>query len=431
MKIVNTEIKDKKLIMTVEVDNKEWKKVIDKEVQKASKDVKVDGFRAGKAPKSEILKRINMPQVLYFAANDMANVTLKDVVESKEFDNSKIDAYPTPSLEIEKLSEEELVLKYIFVEFPKAEVGDYKKMKINIISPKVTDEEVDAEIDRLLSKEKMYAKKGGKIENGDLAIFDFKGFIDGKEFPGGTAEKYELEIGSKMFIPGFEEQMLGIGEGEEKELKLSFPKDYHARDFAGKDVTFKVKVHEIKSVTKPKLDDEFVKNLKFGEVDTVAKLKDYIKTNMFKFKTQNANEQNIMEVNRGLIEITKIDEIPEIIIDDEARKIKNQLNQRLKQMQMKLEDYAKMTGKTLEDFDQEIKQQAKNNIIVYAALEVISEKEKITIDDKALEEKYAELSKYYHSSIEDVKKSIDKDLLSELLLNELTIQKIISYYISK
>lgn len=431
MKIINNEIKDKKLIMTVEVDNQEWKKIIDKEIQKASKDVKIDGFRAGKAPKSEVLKRLNMPQILYFAANDMANITLKDVIDSKEFENAKIDAYPTPSLEIDKLSEEELVLKYIFVEFPKAKVGDYKKMKINITSPKVTDEEVNAEIDRLISKEKMYAKKSGKIENGDLAIFDFKGFIDGKEFPGGTAEKYELEIGSKMFIPGFEEQMIGIAEGEEKDLNLSFPKDYHARDFAGKDVTFKVKVHEIKSVTKPKLDDSFVKTLKLKDVDTVPKLKDYIKTNIFRFKTQSANEQNIMEVNKGLIAITKIDEIPQIIIDDEARKIKNQLTQRLKQMQMKLEDYAKMTGKTLEDFENEIKQQAKNNVIVYAALEVISEEEKITIKDKDLEEKYEELSKYYHSPVEEVKKTIDKDLLSELLLNELTIQKIISYYIEK
>ncbi len=431
MKIIKSEIKDKKLILTVEADKAVWKKTINKEIESASKNVKVDGFRAGKAPKSEVLKRINMPQVLYYAANSMANTTLKAVVESKEFLDAKIDAYPVPSLDIEKLDEEEVVFKYSFVEFPKAKVGDYKKMNIKIETPSVTDEEVDAEIKRLLSKEKMYNKKSGKIEKGDLAIFDFKGFIDGEQFPGGTAEKYELEIGSNSFIPGFEDQMVGLGEGEEKDLKLSFPKDYHARDFAGKDVTFNVKVHEIKSVTTPKLDDAFAKSLKLHDVDTVDKLKDYIKSNIFRFKTQTANEQNIMEVNKGLIEITKIDEIPEIIIDDESRKIKSQLTQRLSQMQMKLEDYAKMIGKTLEDFDNEIKQQAKNNVIVYAALEVISEDEKIEVTDKALEEKYEELSKYYHSPVEDIKKSIDKDLLSELLLNELTIQKIISYYIKK
>ena len=431
MKIIKSEIKDKKLILTVEADKKIWKKTIDKEIENASKNIKIDGFRAGKAPKSEVLKRVNMPQVLYLAANSVANNTLKEVVETKEFLDAKIDAYPTPTLDIEKIDEEEVIFKYIFVEFPKANVGDYKKMDIKIETPNVSDEEVETEVNRLLSKEKMYSKKTGKIAKGDLAIFDFKGFIEGEQFPGGTAEKYELEIGSNSFIPGFEDQMIGLGEGEEKDLKLSFPKDYHARDFAGKDVTFQVKVHEIKSVETPKLDDAFVKNLKLHDVDTVAKLKDYIKTNIFRFKTQTANEQNIMEVNKGLIAITKIDEIPEIIIDDESKKIKNQLTQRLAQMQMKIEDYAKMTGKTLEDFDNEIKQQAKNNVIVYAALEVISEKEKIVVDDKALEEKYVELSKYYHSSIEDIKKSVDKDLLSELLLNELTIQKIISYYIKK
>ncbi len=431
MKIIKSEIKDKQLKMTVAADDKAWTSAINKEVTKASKDIKIKGFRPGKAPKSEVLKNLNMPQVLYYAAINISNQMLKEVLDSKEFDEADIDAYPTPSLEIEKIDEKELVILYVFYAFPSATVGDYKKMKVDIITPEVTDKEVDEELQRMLSKEKMYVKKDGPIAKGDAAIFDFNGFIDNKEFPGGKADNYQLEIGSETFIPGFEDQMIGLKAGEEKSLHLTFPKDYHARDFAGKEVVFEVKVHEVKSVKTPKLDDNFVASLNFGEVKTVQGLKDYIKQNIFRFKTQEANQQNVMSVNKALVEITKIDEIPSIIIDDEAKKIKTQLEQRLMQMGIRLEDYAKMTGKTIEDFEKEIKEQAKNNIIVYAALEKIADVEKVKVTDKEIDEKYEEIAKIYHQPIEDVKKTVDKDLLSELLLNELTIQKVISYHLKK
>ncbi len=426
MKVIKSEIKDKQLMMTVAVDQKDWKAAIDKEVNKASKNVKVNGFRPGKAPKAEVLKHLNMPEILMHAATIVANGTLKDVLDSKEYEDAKINSYPTPALDITKISETELELVYTFYEFPEATVGDYTKMKVDIITPTVTDKEVDEEINRLLSREKMFSKKDGAIAKGDVAIFDFEGYIDGEQFPGGTAEKYELEIGSETFIPGFEDQMIGLKAGH-----LSFPKDYHARDFAGKEVIFKVKVHEVKSVTMPKLDDAFVKSLKIGEIKDVKGLKDYIKTNIFRFKTQDANEKNVMAINKALVGITKMTEIPQIIIDDEARKIRTQLNQRLSQMNIKLEDYAKMTGKTMDDFNKEILEQAKNNIIVYGALDKISEKEKVEVTDKELNAKYEELATIYRAPVEEIKKSLDKDLLSELLLNELTIQKIISYYLKK
>lgn len=431
MKIIKNEIKDKKLILTVEVESTNWKKLIEKEVTKASKNVKVDGFRAGKAPLKEIKKRLNMPQILLDAATNQANIILNDVLNSKEFEEAAINAYPTPQLDIEKINEEELVLIYTFEEFPIAKVGDYKKMKVDIIIPKVEDSEVEKEIENLLSKEKMFVKKTGKLAKGDLAIFDFDGYIDDKPFPGGSAKKYELEIGSNTFIPGFEDQMVGLASGEEKDLNLSFPKDYHARDFAGKNVLFKVKLHEIKGINKPTLDDNFVKGLKINNVKTVNELRDYLKTNIFRFKTNDANEKNVMAINKGLVEITKIDQIPQIIINDEAKKIRNQLNQRLAQMQMKLEDYARMTGKTIADFDQEILEQAKNNVIVYAALDEISKKEKIEVTEKDIDAKLDELAQIYHITKEEAKKTINNELLSELLLNEKTIQKVISYYTNK
>lgn len=429
MKIIKTEVKDKKVIVEVSADPKIWKQFQEKEMLNAAKNLKLDGFRKGKIPLAEAKKHIPAESVIINASRPMIDQIYGELNDSSEFDKITNEVYSTPSVEYKSVTTDELILLFIFFEFPKVKLGDYKKLKIEIIKPEVSDKEIDAEINSLLSKEKMFSTKdkSKSIELNDMVTFDFKGFIDNKEFPGGSAENYELEIGSKSFIPGFEEKMIGLKINEEKDLELSFPKDYQARDFAGKNVIFKVKIHTIKTSTTPKLDDAFVKTLKFDGVKNAIDLKNYIKTRIFDFKHQDANEKNIVAVNKAIVEICKIDSIPEIMLEDEKTKIKNQLNQRLSQMKMKLEDYAKMTNKTMKEFDDEIALQAHNNIIVYSAIDQIAEIEKIKVSTKELDTKYEELSKMYKMTPAEIKKSLNSELLTELLLNELTIQKIISY----
>lgn len=428
MKVNEIKKHDGKVSIFVEIDGKDWKSFVDKEVTNATKNVKIDGFRKGKVPPEKIKKHLNMQEVYLNSANVAIRETSIKIDQDKKVKELDVEVYPTPSVEIEEIDDKHLTYVLTYFETPQITIDNYKNLKVKLDIPIVTEKELERELNSLVNREKMISrKKDGKIEKGDEVVFDFTGFIDGKEFEGGKAEKFNLLIGSNRFIPGFEDGMIGLAEGEQKDINLTFPKDYHAKDFASKDVTFKVKIHEINKVTIPELNDEFAKSLKFKNVSNLKELKSYISSSIMTFKMQQSNQQNVVAINKAIFENAKYKDIPQVMIDDEADKISQQYKQQLNQMKVKEEDFLKMVNKTKEALWQEILQQAKSNVVVYGALDYIIKKEKITIADDVVKQRYNLLAQSYNRKVEDIKKNIDEETLKEILLHEKALLGVISW----
>lgn len=431
MQIKKIDKKEDKVICSIEIEPKTWADTITKFRLKAAKNVKLSGFRNGKVPQEVALKSVPAESVLVEAANHVINETIKEMDGNPKVKSIDADVFPTPTVEIAKdFSEKEIAFDIIYWIMPKVEIKDYKDLKINVISTEVSDKELKAEIDNLLAREKMLTEKSSKVlSKGDQATFDFTGFIDGKEFPGGKAEKYELEIGSGNFIPGFEDQMVGFKVGDEKEVKVAFPSDYHAKEMAGKKAVFKIKIHAVHTISKPALDEDFIKALKLPnkEIKTVAEFKSFLKENMQNYKKQQAYEQNITVLNNAIFEHAKYKNIPEVIIEDEMKQVEQQFNQKIQEMKFKIDDFLTMTGKSKEDFKKEIHEQAKKNVVVYGALDDIIAKEKIKIDDKTIESRYALLAQTYKKSEAEIKKLIEKEYLIEALTHEKVILELLEW----
>ncbi len=438
MNVTNIKEEKEKIVCSIELDSKEWAETIKKEKEKAAKKVKVPGFRPGKAPLAEAVKHVNIQAILLDAANKAIEDTVKKLDNNAELKKIDKEVFPTPSVEIgDKFDEKEFAFNVVYYVVPNITIDNYKKLGVELKQEKVTDEMVNNEIDSILAKEKMLTKKAdGTIAKGDSATFDFCGKVDGVAFPGGTAEKFELEIGSGQFIPGFEDQMIGMKVGEEKDLKVKFPKDYHADELAGKDAIFTVKVHEVNSVKKAELNEEIIKglNLPDKEIKTPAQFKKFLKENMEKYFEQRAYETNLPMINKAIYDNSKVDgkaikdaKIPEIMINEEKKEISRQFGIKLEQMGVKFEDFLKMVGKTKEDINKELENQAKQNVVVYGALDYIIEKEKISVSEKTINERYEAIAKGYGKKVEEVKKLIDPEVLKESLVHEDALLKIMEW----
>lgn len=428
MKVNGIKKEETKIKIEVLIEGKDWKNFIDKEIAQASKNLKIDGFRKGKVPPEKLKSHLNMQELLLTSANRAIREASVKIDDDKKVKDLDVEVYPTPSVEVKEIDEDHLKYELIYFKIPDITIDNYKNLKVDIEVPEIKTEEIDREIAALASREKMFSRKSeGKIIKGDDVVFDFIGYIDNKEFEGGKAEKFRLEIGSNRFIPGFEDGMIGLSEGEQKDINLKFPATYHVKEFADKDVTFKVKIHEIYDVKKPEINDEFAKSLKFKNVNDLNELKTYISNSILAFKLQQSNQKNIVAINKAIYEAAKYKEIPKVMIDDEAEKIDEQYKQQLLQMNVKEDDFLKMVNKTKESLRQEILEQAKSNVVVYGALDYIIEKESIKIDENAVNERYELLAKTYNRKVEDIKKTIDNETLKEILLHEKALLDVISW----
>ncbi len=432
MNIKEIKKEEDKVVIKIVSSGEEWKKAIDKEMKNACANLKIDGFRKGKVPISEAKKHLNMANILSNAANKAINNGVLEIDNDQKVKNLDVEVYPSPSVNVTDINESELVYDATYWINPKITIDNYKNLDVNIKTAEASNEEIDNEINALMNREKMLVPlANSKIENGHQVEFDFVGFIDGKEFPGGKAEKYKLEIGSKQFIPGFEEAMIGLKVGDEKDINISFPKTYHAKDLAGKPVTFKVKIHNINKVEKPVLDDKFVKSLKFNNVNTVDELRNFLANQIIAIKKQQFNQENIVQINKAIFNNSKYKTIPLVMIEDEKSKIYQQYQQQLQQMKLKEDDFLKMVHKTKAQIQEELTQQAKSNIVVYGALDYIIQKEKIDTNEKEIKERYDLISKSYNTPIEKIKKSIDEEAIEEIILHEKALLKIIEWNTKK
>ena len=392
-------------LVEVEVVVKEatWKEAQDKAFKKLAANVTVPGFRKGKAPENMIKGKIDQVKVMDEAINSLLPVLYRDILK-----NNDIKPYNQPKVDVTKLSDKELTVKFIITTLPKLTLGDYKGLKIGKGEVTVTDKDVDAAIDALRVKNATIAVKDGEAAKGDTVVMDFVGKVGGVAFEGGTAENYELELGSNTFIPGFEDQLIGVKAGEKKDVNVKFPENY-TPELKGKDATFECKVHEVKEKKLPELNDEFIADIKLDGVKTIDDLKAKKKEEITAQKTAEARREYINKVVDTIVANSKVS-IPDAVIENQANGHKKDLENRMQQSGLTLETYLQILGQKPEEFEAKLKEDSKKEIAGYLVMEEVAVAEKLNVTDEELEFELTKIAEQYKMKIEDVKKALNNQL---------------------
>ena len=402
--------------VVIKVEGKEWKDLVDASFAKVIKDVKMDGFRKGKAPRNIYEKKYGKQELIYSAADKAIQDKYKEVVLE-----GKINPILEPKIDVVKMDEESFEAKMILITEPTVKLGEYKGLKVEKETATVSAEEVENHINSLLQEYAELAIKDGKVEEGDIAIIDFEGFKDGVAFDGGKGENYSLTIGSHSFIPGFEEGIIGMSKGEEKELKLTFPKDYMSEELKGQKVVFKVKVNEVKSRIIPQLDEEFFADLGMDDIKTKEDLEKSIKEEILAEKNHELEhkfEDDLLDKAANNMEISLADEL----IEDEKNAMYQDLVKRMSMQGITEELYLKYTNSTKEDILSKMAEEATRRLKYRYLLMAIIKEEKLKVSDKDLDKKVSALAKQYNMTNEEVKKELGN---IEYLRSDMLFQKAI------
>ncbi|MDE5553461.1 MAG: trigger factor [Malacoplasma sp.] len=404
MKILDVKKEKKFLVFNVEADEQTWRKEQEKSARKLAENVKINGYRKGKVPFEEAKKYISQMDIFDKSINGILQKTAKELVESKDFQKYEEEIFDMPpKVEVSKYTASEIAFKFSYFLFPEVSIKGYKDIKIETKKEKITDKELEVEIESQLSQNEMMVPKDGPIEKGDVAIFDFKGFIDGKPFEGGEAKNYELKIGSNQFIPGFEDQMIGMKTGDSKDVNVVFPKDYHEKKYAGKPAKFEVKVNVVNKVDKPKLDDDFVKTLNIDKITNVNEYKKHLTKNLEEKKEstyENKVREEILNKIKGVVKLSE--KLADEIIDSETNKLKKQTEQQIKMYGLTMNKYFEMFGLKEEEFNKKQRETAESNILTMMGILEIAELEKIEASEKDIEEEIEKLAKLYNIKKEEI-----------------------------
>ena len=379
----------------ITVEAAKFEEAIKKVYFKSAKYFNIPGFRKGKAP-MQIVEKYYGKEIFYEDAfNEVASEALEEAVTE-----NKIDVVSRPDIDVTQIEKgKDLIFTAVMQTKPEAKVSKYKGIEIKKVEYNVTDEDIEHELHHMQEhNSRLISIEDRPVESGDTATIDFEGSVDGVPFEGGKAEKYDLEIGSNTFIPGFEDQVIGMKIDEEKDVKVKFPEEYFSKELAGKDAVFKVKVHEIKKKELPELDDEFAKDV--SEFDTLKELKADIKAKQEKQNEERAKYETQDAVIKALCEKTKVD-IPSGMIEMETDNMLKEFEQRLSYQGLKLEQYFQMMGKTEEEIRKEYEPQAIEGIKSRLALEAVIKAEKIEATDKDIDEKMKEMAKNYGKENDD------------------------------
>ena len=408
------------LKLTFTVPASRFEEAIQEVFKKSAKYFNIPGFRKGKAP-FKIVERYYGDSIFYEDAfNELA-----PVVYDEEIKENKIEVASRPQVDVVQMEKgKDLIFTAIVATKPEVKLGKYKEIPLKKIEYKVTDEDIDHEINHMAEhNSRMVTVEDREVKDKDIVTIDFEGFTDGKPFEGGKAENHELTIGSKTFISGFEDQIIGMKIGEEKDIKVTFPKDYFSKDLAGKEAIFHVVLHGIKEKQLPTIDDEFAKDV--SEFDTLKELKDSIKEKMEKENEERAKHETEDAAIEEVCKNTNID-IPEGMVELEIDNIMQNLDQRLNYQGLNLEQYLKMMGKSEEDFRKDYKEQAEKNVKTRLVLEQIVKDEKIKEDEKYIKEKLEEMAKQYNRKIEDLEKNEElKNYLAESSKTEQAVKLVV------
>lgn len=385
--------KENVFVEKVKFNKKEFDVAIDKAFEKKQKDIKLDGFRKGKVPKDVYFKK-NGKESLYM---DALNILLPDA-----YDKALKDYKPIidPKVDIKSIDENGVEFEFTITTMPEVNIKKYKGLNVKKEKVKVTKEEIDHEIGHLLERFVEFEVKDGEVESGDIAVIDFEGFKDGAAFDGGKADNYELEIGSGSFIPGFEDQVIGMKNGEEKDIKVTFPEDYHQEDLKGKEVVFKVKLHEVKRKVTRELDKDFFEDLALPGVNSKETLEAEVKKNIKAGKEREAEDKFIEEVMAKIAENTEVD-VPEELVEDEINHMIKHFEEQVKMQGISLEMFYEMTKSNEEALREQMKEEAKKHVLYRMILEKITELEKVEVTNEEAEKEADDLAKRYAVSKEE------------------------------
>ena len=390
--------------VTVNVDKDLWKKAQDKAFKKLAANITVPGFRKGKAPVNMVKSRVDQMKVFNEAINDVLNPVYQEIITEE-----KIIPMARPSFDVTKLSEDELEVKVTIVTRPEVELGQYKDYKVGKKTAEVKDEEVEVSINELRKQNATITPKDGQAENGDIVVIDFEGSVDGVPFEGGKAENHELELGSHSFIEGFEDQLVGSSAGIEVDVKVKFPDNYGPEEIAGKDAVFHVKVNEVKQKVLPELDEEFIKDLNFAGVQSVEDLRKNRQEALTKQKENALRREYLDQLVEEIKKVSKFD-VAEEILAEETENRKKDLQNRLAQSGLDLEQYMALTRTDEEALNKQLREEATKGLESYLVLETVGEKENIEVTDEEFEFELAKMGEQYNMTIDQIKNALGQQL---------------------
>ena len=418
MKTKLKNISDVKVELTISLGTEELKAAEQVALTKLAKEVKIEGFRKGKAPLEMVAAQVDTNLL---NQETLENALSKSVAEA--FLKEKVQAINRPEVDIKKfIPGTELEFTATTEIMPKVELGDYKKLGVKKEAIKVSKKEVKETIERILKNFAEKKKVEREAKNGDEVIIDFLGKKDGVAFDGGKAEKFPLELGSKSFIPGFEEGLIGKKAGDKLSLDLEFPKDYHAKDLAGAKVVFEVKIHEVRENVESEINEEFLSKL--GDFKTKEEFEKQIEEDLKTQKQAEADEKFKDELVKKLAEVSKVP-VPEILLEDQKRSIEMDMQQNLMYSGLSLEDYLERMGKTREEWlEKDVKEAAEMRVKSGLALAELSKVEKVKSDTKELNTRIAQLKEQYGNS-KEVQKQLSSDDVRRNLANQILTEKTI------
>ncbi|MDY4996729.1 MAG: trigger factor [Bacilli bacterium] len=389
-----------KKVVNYKAQKEDWEKAKDQAFKKISPKYKVDGFRKGKAPRN-IFERNFPGQIVMEAADILIDQEYKRILTE-----GKILPILEPKIDVVHVDDDALEVNFSFILEPTVTLGEYKNLEVKKENVKVSKEEVQQKINELLKNyTELVIKEEGTVEEGDIAVIDFEGFKDDVAFDGGKGENYSLEIGSHSFIPGFEEGIIGMKKGEEKDLTLTFPEEYQEKSLAGKEVVFKVKVNEIKTKEVPELDKDFFEDLGMEEVKTKEDLEKKMKEEIKAQKEEEAEKKYVDALLEKAVSNMTI-ELDEEIIEAEAEAMYNDFMSHMSAQGITEELYLKYAGTTKEDIVDHMKKEAETRLKNSYLLNAIIREEQIEADEKEADEQIKDLAKKYNMTEEDVKSSL-------------------------
>ena len=410
--------------LTVEVPAEQFEKALTTAFNKNKSRFNIPGFRKGKAPQAMVEKMYGVEVLYEDAFNEALDATYGDAVTE-----SKLDVVSRPEIDVVQVEKgKELIYTATVAVKPEVTLGEYKGIEVEKASAEVSDEDIEAELKKVQEQNsRLITVEDRAVENGDQTVVDFEGFVDGTPFEGGKGEDYPLTIGSHSFIDTFEEQLIGKNIGEECEVNVTFPEEYHAKELAGKPAVFKVTVKEIKRKELPELNDEFAGEV--SEFETLEEYKNDVKAKLSLTKQKEAATENENHVVDKVVENATMD-IPEPMIDSQVNNMVNDYARRMQSQGLSLEQYMQFTGMTIDTLKEQMKPQAVKRIQTRLVLEAIVKAENITVSDEAVEKEIADMAESYKMEVAQIKEYMGENGI-EQMKEDLAVQEAVDFLVAE
>ena len=393
--------------LKVTIEGENWKTAQKKAFNKLAKELEIPGFRKGSVPAAMAKKYVPAQKIMLEAVEHCAQDLLDAGIEEHS-----LWPISRPELNVEEISEEAATMSFTFAIKPEVKLGEYKGLAYEVEETSVSEEEVEAELKRIQENfAELEVKEDGEVENGDTAVIDFEGFKDGVAFEGGKGENYPLEIGSNSFIPGFEEQVIGMKKEETKDINVTFPENYQAAELAGQPVVFKVTVHEIKAKVLPELNDDLAKDVNAPNVETMDDLKALIRKNQEEQKQQNAENEATNKLISTVVDACEV-EIPEVMIKNETDDMIQDYANRLQQQGISLTQFFQITGQSEETLREQMAKDAESKVKLRLVLDAIATQENLEVGEEDIDTEYGLIASQYNMEKEKVKELIPASSIS-------------------